>query len=119
MSLSQSERKRILSSIKTRVLKQHINVAGVSYEAWTRLVDERTPELLTAETDEFEGGVRRLLSELGTSHTVFYHERPSQLLPQHSINASLRKFEQSGDAQWIFLDVFEGGPAQVAGLHLA
>ena len=116
MSLSQSERKRILSSIKTRVLKQHINVAGVSYEAWTRLVDERTPELLTADTDEFESGVRRLLSELGTSHTVFYHERPSQLLPQHSINASLRKFEQAGDAQWIFLDVFEGGPAQVAGI---
>ena len=116
MSLSQSERKRILSSIKTRVLKQHINVAGVSYEAWTRLVDERTPELLTADTDEFESGVRRLLSELGTSHTVFYHERPSQLLPQHSINASLRKIEQAGDAQWIFLDVFEGGPAQVAGI---
>ena len=116
MSLSQSERKRILSSIKTRVLKQHINVAGVSYEAWTRLVDERTSELLTAETDEFEGGVRRLLLELGTSHTVFYHECPSQLLPQHSINASLRKFEQAGDARWIFLDVFEDGPAHVAGI---
>ena len=63
MSLSQSERKKILTPIRTRVLRQHINVAGVSYEAWTRLVDERTSELLTAETDEFEGGggVRRLL----------------------------------------------------------
>ncbi|PYU98008.1 MAG: hypothetical protein DMG26_19790, partial [Acidobacteria bacterium] len=52
----------------------------------------------------------------GTSHTVFYHECPSQLLPQHSINASLRKFEQAGDARWIFLDVFEDGPAHVAGI---
>src|SRR5436309_15232157 len=91
MSLSQSERKRILSSIKTRVLKQHINVPGVSYEAWTRLVDERTPELLTADTDEFESGLRRLLSELGTSDTALYHERPSQVRAQHSSNASRRK----------------------------
>src|SRR5437867_13285755 len=89
MSLSQRERKRILSSIKTRVLKQHINIAGVSYEAWTRLVDERTSELLTADTGEFETGVRRLLSELGTSHTAFYHECPSHIIPQTSINVSL------------------------------
>jgi carboxyl-terminal processing protease len=116
MSPSQSERKRILRSIKTRVLKQHINIAGVSYEAWTRLVDERTSELLTADADQFESGIRRLLSELGTSHTVFYHEHPSQLLPQHSINASLRRFEQAGAARWIFLDVFEDGPAHAAGI---
>jgi carboxyl-terminal processing protease len=116
MSPSQSERKKILSSIKTRVLRQHINIAGVSYEEWTRLVDEHASELLTADTDEFESGVRRLLSELGTSHTVFYHECPSQLLPQHSINASLRRFEQAGAARWIFLDVFEDGPAHVAGI---
>src|SRR3989442_10816339 len=91
MSLNQSERKRILSSIKTRVLKQHINVAGVSYEAWTRLVDERTLELLSAQTHELETGVSRLLSELGSCHTEFYYSFPRQLLPLHSINPSLRK----------------------------
>ncbi len=116
ISLSPNERAEILARIKKRVLKNHINVGGVSYEAWTKLVDERTSELLTADTDGFESGVRRLLSELGSSHTVFYRERANQVLPQHSINATLRSFSVAGTERWIFLDVFEDGPAHVAGI---
>ena len=41
---------------------------------------------------KFESGVRQLLSELGSSHTAFYHEHGKQVLPQHSINATLRGF---------------------------
>ena len=104
------ERARILASIKKLVLKHHINVGGVSYDAWTTTVDQRTPELLTAETGQFEIGVRQLLSELGSSHTAFYHERGKQLLPQHTINATLRSFSHAGAEHWFFLDVFEGGP---------
>lgn len=110
------ERARILASIKKLVLKHHINVGGVSYDAWTTTVDQRTPGLLTIETRRFEIGVRQLLSELGSSHTAFYHERGKQLLPQHTINATLRSFSQAGAERWFFLDVFEGGPAQVAGI---
>ena len=117
MSLSQKERTKILSSIKARVLKHHINVAGVSYDSWTRVFDERAPQLLGGDTDAFETGVQGLLSELGTSHTRFYHERPSRVLPQHSINATLHSFPQAdGGANWIFLDVFENGPADMAGI---
>ena len=117
MSLSQRERTKILHSIRARVLKHHFNVAGVSYDAWTRLVDGRAAELLVADADAFESGVQQLLSELRSSHTVFYHERSSRVLPQHSINATLRRFEHpNGSAHWIFLDVFEDGPAQVAGV---
>lgn len=111
-----TERARILASIKKLVLKHHINVGGVSYDAWTTTVDQRTPGLLTIETRQFEIGVRQLLSELGSSHTAFYHERGKQLLPQHTINATLRSFSQAGAEHWFFLDVFEGGPAQVAGI---
>ena len=110
------ERARILASIKKLVLKHHINVGGVSYDAWTTTVDQRTPELLTVETRQFEIGVRQLLSELGSSHTAFYHERGKQLLPQHTINATLRSFSHAGAEHWFFLDVFEGGPAQNAGI---
>ena len=92
VSLSPKERGEILARIKKRVLKHHINIGGVSYEAWARLADHRTSELLTADTDGFESGVRQLLSELGSSHTVFYHERTNRVLPQHSINATLRSF---------------------------
>ena len=116
ISLSPQARARILASIKKMVLNHHINVGGVSYDAWTASVDQRTPELLAAETSTFESGVRQLLSELGSSHTGFYHEHGKLVLPQHSINATLRSFSVAGSERWFFLDVFEGGPAHVAGI---
>ena len=116
MPLNQHQQTEILASIKKRVLKHHINVARVDYDAWVKLVDERTPTLLGVETEEFESGVRALLAELRSSHTVFYHERTNRVLPQHSINATLRAFKVDGHDSWILLDVFEGGPAHVAGL---
>ena len=64
----------------------------------------------------FEEGVRKALAELGSSHTVFYHERSNRLLPQHSINATIRAFGHDGRQRWHFLDVFEGGPAHLAGI---
>jgi len=116
ISVGSKERAEILASIKKLVLKHHINVGGVSYDAWTRLVDQRASELLAAKTDEFERGVRQLLTELGSSHTAFYHEDGMRVLPQHSINATLRGFSAAGSERWFFLDIFEGGPAQIAGL---
>jgi C-terminal processing protease CtpA/Prc len=110
------QRARILHAIKKRVLAYHINVAGIDYAAWTDRVDERTPELLAADLAGFEAGVRQLLAELKTSHTVFYHSLPRELLPQHTINASLRDLAREGLHKWMFLDVFDGGPADVAGI---
>ena len=74
-------------------------------------------ELLTAELAGFEAGIRQLLAELKTSHTVFYHSLPKELLPQHTINASLRDVPLNGAHKWMFLDVFEDGPAHVAGIR--
>jgi len=116
MSPNPQERAKILASIKKAVLKHHINVGGVSYDAWTALVDQRTPGLLEAETNLFESGVKDLLSELKSSHIAFFHEAGKQLLPQHTLNATLRSFTFAGKERWFFLDVFEGGPAHVAGV---
>jgi C-terminal processing protease CtpA/Prc len=116
ISLGPHERAEILASIKKLVLKHHINVGGVSYDEWTTLVDQRTPELLAVETGKFESGVRQLLLELGSSHTAFYHERGREVLPQHSINATLSSFLHAGAERWVFLDVFEVGPAHTAGI---
>src|ERR1039458_9190523 len=117
ISLSPNERAKILASIKKLVLKHHINVGGVNYDAWIGLVDQRASDLLSAEIGSFESGVRQLLSELGSSHTAFYHEQGRQVLPQHSINTTLRGFSSGGSERWFFLDVFEGGPAHVAGIR--
>src|ERR1035438_3644021 len=104
MTLDSKERVRILQSIKKLVLAQHINVGGIDYAAWTELVNKRTAELLTAEVAGFEAGIRQLLAELKTSHTVFYHSRPKELLPQHTINASLRDVSRDGHHKWMFPD---------------
>jgi carboxyl-terminal processing protease len=110
------QRAEVLASIKKSILKRHFNVGGVDYDQWANRFDERAPALLTAEIDEFESGVRQALAELGSSHTVFYHERTNRLLPQHSINATIRAFKDAGRERWRFLDVFEGGPAHLAGI---
>jgi carboxyl-terminal processing protease len=110
------DRARILARIKKVVSKYHINIGGVSYDAWTKIVDQRIPELLAVETSAFENGVRQLLSQLGSSHTAFYHEAGRSLLPQHSINATLYGYPAAGREAWSFLDVFEGGPAHAAGI---
>ena len=115
-SLSPKLRGEILASVKERILKEHFNVGGVNYNEWAKRFDQRSPALLDADIEEFEGGVRKALAELGSSHTVFYHERTSLLLPQHSINATIRAFKRDGLECWHFLDVFEDGPAHLAGI---
>lgn len=118
MPLDHKQRSEILAAVRKRILKHHVNPAEVNYGDWSRLFDQRIPELLKADRDEFEAGVQQLLTELRSSHTVFYHERTIQVLPQHSINATFRGFQpQDGDQKWFFLDVFEDGPAHVAGIR--
>ena len=117
MPTNQSSRAKILAAVEKLVLRRHFNVAGVDYEGWSRLLRQRTPELLSATSDEFETGVQRLLTELGSSHAAFYHDGPTRLPPQHSINASLRSITESGEERWMFLDVFDGGPADAAGVR--
>ena len=104
----QSSATAILASVKKRILKEHFNVGGVDYSEWAKRFDERSPSLLGVDIEEFEDGVRKALAELGSSHTVFYHERTNRLLPQHSINATVRAFGRDGQQRWHFLDVFEG-----------
>jgi len=116
MTLDSKKRNQILQAIKKLVLDKHINVAGIDYGAWAERVDGRTGELLTKDLDGFEAGVRLLLAELKTSHTVFYHSLPKELPPQHTINATLRDLSRDDCHKWMFLDVFEDGPAHVAGI---
>src|SRR5579864_3399085 len=92
-ALTPNQRSAILASVKKHVLKHHINVGGIDYAAWVKRVDERAPMLLGVETEEFEKGVRARLEELRSRHTGFYHERTNRVLPQHSINATLRAFK--------------------------
>jgi carboxyl-terminal processing protease len=117
MTPDTKQRAQILKTIKKLVLTKHINVSGIDYGAWTEHVDTRTSELLNSDIRNFEQGVRQLLAELKTSHTAFYHSLPKELLPQHTINASLRDVTVNGEHKWMFLDVFEAGPAHLTGIR--
>ena len=113
---TQQERTSILAAVRKCILKRHFNVGGADYDEWARRFDDRADSLLTGSVDEFEEGIRAVLAELRSSHTVFYHERTNRLLPQHSIGATLRAFAHAGVQRWHFLDVFEGGLAELAGI---
>ncbi len=117
MVLTKKQRTEIVRSLKKVVLAHHINVAGVDYNEWAKGVDDKSPELLRADPDGFESGIRQVLADLKTSHTVFYHSLPKELPPQHTINASLRDVSRDGSHKWMFLDVFEDGPAYAAGIR--
>src|SRR5580693_7758286 len=116
MTLDSKQRTQILQAIKKLVRAHHINVAGIDYDAWVERVDGRSRELVATDLAGFESGVRELLAELKTSHTVFYHSLPKELPPQHTINSSLRDLTIDGQRKWMFLDVFEDGPADRAGI---
>jgi carboxyl-terminal processing protease len=118
MPFDQKQRSKILAAVRKRVLKHHVGAAGLNYQDWSRLFDQRARGLLAVDRDQFETGVQQVLNELRSSHTVFYHERTIRVLPQHSINATFRSFKPlDGDEKWFFLDVFEDGPAHVAGIR--
>lgn len=116
-SLTNSEKAAIVRNVKKLVLKYHINVANVDYDGWAKGVDRMAADVAAADEGDFEAGVRTLLAQLRTSHTAFYHNQVDRLLPQHTLNATLRKVTTADSEHWMFLDVFEGGAADRAGIR--
>lgn len=108
---------RILDAVVKHVLRHHINIAGVDYDNWRTSLAKKTGDLLQADELDFEQSVRDSLTGLGTSHTGFYHSQPREMLPQHTINATVRAIETEQGEHWMFLDVFDDGPAQQAGIR--
>jgi C-terminal processing protease CtpA/Prc len=111
----QTQRLAVISHVKTLVLKHHFNIGNVDYVTWSRDVDEQSTNLAAADDGVFEEGVRALLAKLKSSHTNFYAADVNSTKPQHVIGATLRSVIDSGRPHWMFLDVFEDGPAARAG----
>lgn len=109
-------RLNVISRVKTIVVKHHFNIGNINYPDWSRAVDEQTPALLTADDNVFEEGVRSLLCQLKSSHTNFYRSDTHPTMPQHAIGATLRSVTRDDAPRWMFLDVFEDGPAACAGV---
>ena len=99
------------------MLKHHFNVGGVDYAAWSEELERRRPELLSATDGEFEAGVQHLLALLKSSHTNFFKADSQPSKPQHAIGATLRAVTQGDEPHWMFLDVYESGPAALGGIR--
>jgi C-terminal processing protease CtpA/Prc len=115
--LNPQDRLKIVNRVKASVLKHHFNVGNVDYAAWSREVELRTPALVAADDPGFETGVQALLSELKSSHTNFLKSDSQPTKPQHAVGATLRAVTHEGVPRWMFLDVYDQGPAAVAGIH--
>jgi carboxyl-terminal processing protease len=115
--LQAAVRLKLISRVKAIVLKHHFNIGNVDYTDWSRAVDEQIPTLVTADDNAFQDGVRNLLSQLKSSHTNFFHSDTNPTMPQHVIGATLRSVPRVGAPHWMFLDVFEDGPAACAGIN--
>lgn len=116
--LDSAARLKIISRIETLVRKRHFNIGNIDLEAWCKEVDERTPALLEAENDSvFEQGIHDLLAKLRSSHTDFYRSDRSPTKPEHAISATLRSVPVADTQRWMFLDVFEDGPAARSGIR--
>lgn len=111
----QTERLAVISRVKAVVLKHHFNIGNVDYAQWSREVDEQSTTLAAGDDGVFEEGIRALLAKLKSSHTNFYAADVNSTKPQHVIGATLRSVIDSGRPRWMFLDVFEDGPAARAG----
>jgi carboxyl-terminal processing protease len=110
-------RLRIISRIKSLVLKHHFNIENIDLSAWCTEVDEQTPALLQTGDDQvFEDGVHGLLAKLKSSHTDFYRTDRNPIKPEHAVGATLRSVSSLGAQRWMFLDVFEDSPAARAGV---
>ena len=118
--LNERDRLNILRAIRKLVLDKHINVANLDqdYANWAALLDQCTPDLARAEdVQEFENGVRKILTALGSSHTAFFHASGGDVPPAHAINATLRAADTTDGKRWMFLDVIEDGLAHSAGIR--
>ena len=115
--LNPQDRLKIVNRVKALVLKHHFNVGNVDYAAWSRAVELRTPALVAADDPGFETGFQALLSELKSSHTNFLKSDSQPTKPQHAVGATLRAVTHEGARRWMFLDVYDQGPATVAGIH--
>src|SRR5260370_3310458 len=88
--LQPAERLRIISRIKTVVLKHHFNIGNIDLAGWCQEGDERTPALMKAEDDNsFQVVIHDLLSKLKSTHTDLYGGARNPTTHDHPVGANL------------------------------
>lgn len=117
MTVDRREREKLLRKVSRLVEGKYFN-PEFNVEKWRVLVESRAPQILDGGgAEEFEQQMHDLVSQLGSSHTAFYHRNWRPLPPRQSICATLQQCETQDGLRWMLQDVQEGGPAHAAGLR--
>ena len=117
MEVDRKQREKLLRKVSRLVEDKYFN-PEFDVQKWRHLVDTRAPKILDdGSAEDFEQRMHDLVSQLGSSHTAFYHRNWRPLPPRQSICATLQQCETQDGLHWMLQDVQEGGPAHGAGLR--
>ena len=117
MVVERTQREKLLRKVSRLVEDKYFN-PEFDVQKWRHLVDTRAPKILDGgSAEDFEQRMHDLVSQLGSSHTAFYHRNWRPLPPRQSICATLQQCETQDGLHWMLQDVQEGGPAYGAGLR--
>jgi carboxyl-terminal processing protease len=112
--MTQNERTRTFERVD-QIVRHRFFDPKFNGRDWPALVQQHRHAITSAADDQdFEREVNRLLAELGTSHTRFFH-KTTPVSSKNSINATFRAWETDDGDRWVFQDVQPGGPADRAG----
>jgi C-terminal processing protease CtpA/Prc len=117
MEVSRKQKEELLRKVSSLVEQKYFD-PQFDVPKWRSLVDARTATILNGgSAAEFEQQMHDLVSQLGSSHTAFYHRNWRPLPPRQSICATLQQCETHDGLRWMLQDVQDGGPAQGVGLE--
>jgi len=116
IKLNQPQREAVVAAIAQTVRKKFFdpNLNGVD---WDAEVEARREAIVKADNvDAFEKSVNELLKSLRTSHVGLFHDSVRRATAKMALSATFYAYDNGGDPRWMFQDVHEGGPAQLAGI---
>jgi C-terminal processing protease CtpA/Prc len=118
MPLTEKQKADILNRVKRIVLEKHIDVVNPTqdYSTWVAAMNDKAGALVRVSDEEFESGIRQLLTLLGSSHTGFYRKN-GEIPAPYSIHATVSSVKANGRDAWMFLDIIEDGAAFRAGIQ--
>lgn len=117
MEVNREKRERILQKVCGLVEQRYFD-PEFDLQKWRALVEARRRAILEAVNGaDFERQMHDLVSQLGSSHTAFYHRDFRPLPPRQSICATLQQCETEHGRRWMVQDIQEGGPAHDAGVR--
>lgn len=117
MVVDRRQKEKLLRKVSSLVEEKYFN-PEFDVGKWRELVETRASKILDGgSAEEFEQQMHDLVSQLGSSHTAFYHRNWRPLPPRQSICATLQQCEAQDGLRWMLQDVQEGGPGYLAGLR--